>query len=87
MFTTSVPQTTVPPDTTEETAVLYSVTSEVPTVMDSDTSLPLEITASGTAEPRTATGSDDAFPIWPAIAVIAIMVAVFLRARKKRQSK
>jgi hypothetical protein len=25
--------------------------------------------------------------VWPAIAVIAILVAVFLRARKKRQSK
>ncbi len=86
MFTTSVLQTTVPPDTTEDTAVLYSVTSDVP-IEDSETSVPLEITAAGTAEPRTATGSDDAFPIWPAIAVIAIMVAVFLRARKKRQSK
>jgi hypothetical protein len=25
--------------------------------------------------------------VWPAIAVIAILVAVFLRVRKKRQSK
>ncbi len=86
MFTISVLQTTVPPDTTEDTAVLYSVTSEVP-IEDSDTSLPLEITASGTAEPRTMTGSNDAFPVWPAIAVVAILVAVFVRARKKRQNK
>ena len=86
MFTTSVPKTTVPPDTTEETAVLYSVTSEVP-IEDSETSVPLEITASGTAEPRAMTGSNDAFPVWPAIAVVAILAAVFLRARKKRQSK
>jgi hypothetical protein len=87
MFTTSVLQTTVPPDSTDVPAVLYSVTTEGPTVMDSDTSIPLEITASGTAEPRTASAGDDAFPVWPAIAVIAILVAVFLRARKKRQSK
>ena len=82
MFTT-----TVPPDSTEAPAVLYSVTSEVPTVMDSDTSVPLAITASGTAEPRTASAGDDAFPVWPAIAVVAILVAVFMRARKKRQNK
>ena len=87
MFTTSVPQTTVPPDSTEVPAVLYSVTSEVPAVMDSDTSVPLAITASGTAEPRTAPSSDNAFPVWPVIAVVAILVAVFLRARKKRQNK
>jgi hypothetical protein len=92
MFTTSVPPIATPdPEgaigTPEDTAVLYSVTTEGPTVMDSDTSVPLEITASGTAEPRTASAGDDAFPVWPAIAVIAILVAVFLRARKKRQSK
>ncbi|CAB4903970.1 unannotated protein [freshwater metagenome] len=87
MFTTSVPQTTVPPDTTEVPAVLYSVTSEAPTAMASDTSVPLAITASGTAEPRTAPAGDNAFPVWPVIAVVAILVAVFLRARKKRQNK
>jgi LPXTG-motif cell wall-anchored protein len=33
------------------------------------------------------TGSNVAFPVWAAIAVVAILAAVFLRARKKRQSK